>query len=99
MRLYFHPVSNTSRPIMMFAADNDIDLEYQSVDLFTGEQLSPEYTKVNPSGLVPVLEDGDFRLSESSAILKYLADKVESPATSCAATSRPTRTSAAGSET
>ena len=31
---------------------------------------------INPNHLVPVLEDGDFRLTESSAILKYLADKI-----------------------
>jgi glutathione S-transferase len=30
--------------------------------------------------MVPVLEDGDLRLTESSAILKYLADKINSPA-------------------
>jgi len=35
---------------------------------------------INPNRLVPVLEDGDFRLTESSAILKYLADKINSPA-------------------
>jgi glutathione S-transferase len=29
---------------------------------------------------VPVLEDGDFRLTEGSAILKYLADSIDSPA-------------------
>src|SRR6185295_2958673 len=34
----------------------------------------------NPSRLVPMIEDGDFRLTEVSAILKYLADKCSSPA-------------------
>ena len=46
----------------------------------TGEHLQPAYESINPSKLVPVLEDGDFRLTESSAILKYLADMVDSPA-------------------
>jgi glutathione S-transferase len=80
MKLYYHPVSTTSRPIMMFAADNDIALEMQSIDLFTGEHLQPPFAAVNPNCQVPVLEDGDFRLTESSAILKYLADKIGSPA-------------------
>ena len=35
---------------------------------------------LNPNCLVPILEDGDLRLTESSAILKYLADKIGSPA-------------------
>jgi glutathione S-transferase len=35
---------------------------------------------MNPNKLVPMLEDGDFRLTESSAILKYLADKAGSGA-------------------
>ncbi|HWG35604.1 MAG TPA: glutathione S-transferase N-terminal domain-containing protein, partial [Gemmatimonadaceae bacterium] len=72
MKLYYHPVSTTSRPIVLFAAESDIDLDYQIVDLFTGEQYQPEYAAINPSRQVPVLEDGDFRLTESSAILKYL---------------------------
>ena len=38
------------------------------------------YTAVNPNNLVPMIEDGDLRLTESSAILKYLADKIGSPA-------------------
>ena len=50
------------------------------VDLFTGEQYQAPFEKLNPSHQVPVLEDGDFRLTESSAILKYLADKTGSPA-------------------
>jgi glutathione S-transferase len=79
MKLYYHPVSTTSRPVVLFATESGIELDYQIVDLFTGAQYQPEYAAVNPSRQVPVLEDGDFRLTESSAILKYLADKVGSP--------------------
>lgn len=80
MKLYYHPVSTVSRPVMLFAADNNIALDYQVIDLMTGEQMKPEYAAINPSCAVPMLEEGDFRLGESSAILKYLADKVNSPA-------------------
>lgn len=80
MKLYYHPVSTTSRPIMLLAAESGLDLEYVVVDLFAGEHVQPKFAGINPSRLVPVLEDGDFRLTESSAILKYLADKAGSPA-------------------
>ena len=79
MKLYYHPASTTSRPVMMFAAENRVPLEMQVVDLFTGEHCQAPYEAINPNRLVPVLEDGDFRLTESSAILKYLADKTDSP--------------------
>ena len=80
MKLYYHPVSTTSRPVLLFAAESNIPLDLQVVDLFTGEQYQSAYSAINPSHQVPVLEDGDFRLTESSAILKYLAEKVGSPA-------------------
>ncbi len=80
MNLYCHPASTTSRIVMMFAAEEGVDLEYQTVDLFTGEHLKPEFAAINPNCLVPVLEEGDFRLTESAAIIRYLADKVGSPA-------------------
>jgi glutathione S-transferase len=79
MKLYYHPVSTTSRMICLFAAEENVPLDYQVVDLLTGEHMKDEYAKINPNRLVPVLEDGDFRLTESSAILKYLADKINSP--------------------
>jgi glutathione S-transferase len=80
MKLYYHPVSTTCRPIMLFAAEAGIALDYELVDLFTGAHYKPEYEAINPSRQVPVLEDGGFVLTESSAILKYLADKANSPA-------------------
>jgi glutathione S-transferase len=80
MKLYYHPISTTSRPVMLFAAENHIPLEMQVVDLFTGEHVQPPYAAINPNKLVPTLVDGDFVLTENSAILKYLADKIDSPA-------------------
>jgi len=79
MKLYYHPASTTSRPVMLFAAEQKIPLEMQLVDLFTGEHYQAPFEAVNPNHLVPVLEDGEFRLTESSAILKYLADRIDSP--------------------
>jgi glutathione S-transferase len=79
VKLYYHPASTTSRPVMMFIAEQQIPAELQLVDLFTGEHMKPDYTRINPNQLVPVLEEGDFRLTESSAILKYLADSIDSP--------------------
>lgn len=79
MKLYFHPASTTCRPIMLLAASARIELDYQFVDLFAGDNLKPEFLAVNPNGAVPLLEDGEFRLAESSAILKYLADQVRAP--------------------
>ena len=80
MKLYMHPVSMTSRPVRLFIADSKIDCDQQLVDVMTGEHLQPPYGAINPNRLIPVLEDGDLRLTESSAILKYLADKIGSPA-------------------
>lgn len=80
MKLYYHPVSTTSRPVLLFIQENNIPAELQVVDLMTGEHMKPPYSGMNPSKLVPMIEDGDFRLTESSAILKYLAEKTNSPA-------------------
>jgi glutathione S-transferase len=80
MKIYYHPASTTSRPIMLFAAESGANVDFELVDLFSGAQYKDEFLTINPSHMVPVLEDGDFRLTESSTILKYLADSIDSPA-------------------
>lgn len=79
MKLYMHPVSMTSRPVRLFIAENNLAVEEQMVDLMTGEHYQEPYSQINPNRMVPMLEDGAFRLTESSAILKYLADKFDLP--------------------
>ncbi|MCU0805643.1 MAG: glutathione S-transferase family protein [Burkholderiales bacterium] len=49
--------------------------DYAFVNLFKGEGRKPEFLAVNPGGKLPVLVDGDFTLTESGAIVAYLADK------------------------
>jgi glutathione S-transferase len=44
------------------------------VDLPGGAQKRPEFLSKNPFGLVPVLRHGDFVISESNAILQYVAE-------------------------
>jgi glutathione S-transferase len=75
-----HPVSMTSRPVRLFIAESGIKVDEQLVDLMNGEHYKEPFASINPNRLVPVLDDGDLRLTESSAILKYLADRIDSPA-------------------
>lgn len=60
MKLHYHPASTTSRIVELFVRDQGIDLEYQLVDLFAGAHKHPDFEKLSPNRLVPVLEDGDF---------------------------------------
>lgn len=52
-----------------------VDFEAVSVNLPAGENLSPEFLKLNPAAKLPVLVDGDQVLTESAAIVLYLAEK------------------------
>ncbi|CAB3221424.1 unnamed protein product [Arctia plantaginis] len=52
-----------------------LELDLKTVDFVKLEHKSPEYTKLNPLGTIPVLVDGDFVLSDSHAIMIYLLSK------------------------
>ncbi len=75
MRLYYHPFSSNSRRAAMAAIHLGIPVEFVTIDLVRGEQRRPEFLHMNPNGVVPVLEDGGFYLTESHAIMQYLASK------------------------
>jgi glutathione S-transferase len=51
------------------------DFEPIRVNLVAGEHRRPEFLKINPAGKIPVLVDGDRVLTESVAIVLYLAEK------------------------
>lgn len=80
MKLYIHKVAVFSRPITLFVAESNIDVEMISVEVFEGKCKEEAFAQLNRSKQIPVLEDDGFYLTECSAILKYLADKIGSPA-------------------
>lgn len=54
--------------------------EHEYLHLRKGEQFAPEYTALNPQGLVPTLIDGDVILGQSLAIIEYLEETRPAPA-------------------
>jgi len=53
----------------------DADFESVVVNLVTGDHRRPEFLRINPTGRIPVLVDGDQVITESAAIVLYLAEK------------------------
>lgn len=75
MKVWFHPESPYARRVLCFLDWNQIDAERIPVSLEQREHRGAEYLKVNPWGRVPAILDGDFGLSESLAILRYLVER------------------------
>lgn len=53
----------------------DAEFEFIPVGVLTGEVRSPDFLRINPAGKLPVLVDGDEVITESAAIVMYLAEK------------------------
>jgi glutathione S-transferase len=73
MKLYDFPFSPNCRKVRAVAYELGTPIEFTSVDLLKGESRTPAFLARNPNGRVPVLEDGDLVLWESTAIMRYLA--------------------------
>lgn len=74
MKLHIHPASTSCRAVLMLIAEEALPVELRVVDVPGGAHLLPDFAALNPNRAVPVLEDGTFRLTESAAILRYLAE-------------------------
>ncbi|WP_170783485.1 glutathione S-transferase family protein [Ruegeria lacuscaerulensis] len=73
VRIHHFPKSGHAHRALVFAKLADIPHEAVFVDLVAGAHKTPEFLAMNPNGQVPVLEDGDVVVSDSNAILVYLA--------------------------
>ena len=66
----------SARALRVHWALIELGLEYRSerIRSRSGETETPAYRRLNPRGKIPVLEDGALVLSESAAIVTYLAE-------------------------
>lgn len=75
MKLYHHPLSGHSHRARLFLSLINLPHELVEVDLMSGAHKKPDFLKMNPFGQVPVLDDDGEYVSDSNAILVYLARK------------------------
>jgi glutathione S-transferase len=72
MILYGAPVSPFVRKVLAYAAERDIALELVPVGI---GDANPDFVACSPFKKMPALKDGDFSISDSSAIIAYLEAK------------------------
>jgi len=73
-KLYYHP-GTASFTVHWLLIELDLPHELALIDFSSNQQKSPEYLKINPSGVVPTLQIGDKYISEFAGICMYLVDK------------------------
>jgi glutathione S-transferase len=74
LKIYATPLSANGRKVLGVCRHLELNPEIHEVNVYRGEGRSPEYLAINPSGKIPTLVDGELILSESNAILLYLAE-------------------------
>ena len=80
LRLHSYWRSSASYRVRIALGLKGLKFEHLTVNLLKNEQGQPEFTALNPEGLVPLLEHDGLRLSQSTAIIEYLEEAFPSPA-------------------
>lgn len=75
IRLYSFTLSGHAHRVRLFLSLLGLPFEIVEVDLAAGAQREPAFLALNPSGQVPVIDDGGTVVADSNAILVYLAKR------------------------
>lgn len=73
LKLYYDLMSQPSRALYIFLNVTGISFESKPIKLREGEHFGDAFGEINPFRKVPVIDDDGFKLTESVAILRYLA--------------------------
>jgi glutathione S-transferase len=74
LELYGAPQSTCSQRVRFVLNAKGLAFEERRLDLFSGDQLQPDYLKLNPNGLVPTLVHDGAPVIDSSVIMEYLEE-------------------------
>lgn len=77
IKLFRHPLSGHAHRVELMLSLLDAPAELVFVDLAKGAHKQPEFLAMNPFGQVPVIDHNGTVLSDSNAILVYLAKKYD----------------------
>src|SRR5262249_46236524 len=78
-RLYNAPQSTCSQRVRFVLNAKKLPFEEVKLDLLAGDQLKPDYLKLNPTGLVPTLDHAGAVIIDSSVIIEYLDETAPQP--------------------
>jgi glutathione S-transferase len=73
MKIYDFALAPNPRRLRIFVAEKGLKIPTEQIDIFTGQNRTPEMLKKNPAGGLPVMEmDDGTHVAESVAICRYL---------------------------
>ncbi|CAI9777143.1 unnamed protein product [Fraxinus pennsylvanica] len=77
----YGPEYASCKRVIVTLIEKEIEFEVVDIDAFKNENKSLDYLKLQPFGLLPAIQDGDYTLFESRAIIRYYAEKYKSQGT------------------
>jgi glutathione S-transferase len=76
IKLYGNPASTCTRKVLFALNETNTPYELSVIDFMKGEHKAPAYVASHqPFGQMPALDDGDFHMFESRAMMRYIDDK------------------------
>lgn len=79
IKLYDFSLSPRARKVRITLAAKGLEYDRVPIDITKGEQKTPEYLAINPSGKVPALQDDGTTVYESTIIMEYLNEAYLTP--------------------
>lgn len=79
LTVYGVPLSVHTRKVVVTAIMKKMDYRFEVVVPVMPDKLPPNWSTLSPTGLIPVMQDGDYTLADSNAICLYLDKKEPTP--------------------